>query len=173
MDNIKVTGILSHIWDISSQIWRLWTHTTTSLLPLHLPPSTSPLVIYSLQYGEHFPLLLFEWRPPTMTTLVKTSYFLGEASYPHPFNNYLQLSFDHLPISSFWWFPSFPSLPLSSLKRQPYLQTLHMTIFHSLYTGNHLLLPTLWWLYPTPTTPPPIGRLQQFPHPLLHLTILL
>ena len=33
-----------------------------------------------------------------------------------------------------------------------------MTIFRSLYTGNHLLLPTLWWLYPTPTTPPPIGN---------------
>ena len=27
----------------------------------------------------------------------------------------------------------------------------------TIYTANHLLLPTLWWLYPTPSTPPPIG----------------
>ena len=66
MNNRKVTGILSHIWNTSSQIWRLWCyhHTIYSTIYNHLVTFFS----YSLRFGDYFPLLLCEWRPPTMTT---------------------------------------------------------------------------------------------------------
>ena len=168
MDNRKVTGILNHKWDLGSQIWRLWTHTTTSLLLLHLPPSTiiwewiTTLVTnsYSLQFGDHFPLLLLEWTHPTLTTLVTTSYFhhFGGASYPHHFNDYLQPSLvlwpppnliilvtysnsihfgKPLPLLSLNLNPSYNHLPLPLPWEPPFTPKTLVTISHSKFSTSY------------------------------------
>ena len=107
-----------------------------------------------------------------MTTLVTTSYFqhFGEASYPHHFKDYLQLSL------VLWPPPNLIILVISLYSISPTLIPKETT-FHSNPSYDHLhwwppFTPKkLWWLYPTLSIYSTSYR--NCPHPFLHLIILL
>ena len=84
MDNRKVTGILSHIWDLSSQIWRLWTNATT------IPNFTTYLLNHLPPFSDHLPLPLIWYQSPI--SLIPVTPF----SHSH-------YSGDQLLLPPIWW----------------------------------------------------------------------